>query len=72
MTDQKKLAMLEEIFEMDEGTLKVTDELEKLDCWDSMASLSLIVLFSDNFDKKLTGEMIESFVKVQDILNMMG
>lgn len=71
MTDKEKLAMLEEIFEMDEGTLKATDELDKLDCWDSMAALSLIVLVSDNFGKKLTGAMIQDFVTVQDVLNVM-
>lgn len=71
MKDQKKLTMLEEIFEMNEGTLKATDELEKLDCWDSMAALSFIVLVSDNFDKKITVAMIKDFVKVQDLLNVM-
>jgi acyl carrier protein len=55
MTDKEKLAMLEEIFEMDEGSLKATDKLDKLDCWDSMAALSLIVLVSDNFGKKTYG-----------------
>lgn len=71
MKDQEKLAMLEEIFEMDEGKLKATDQLEKLENWDSMAVLSLIVLVSDNFNKRLTGEVIESFVTVQDLLNIM-
>lgn len=71
MTDKEKLVMLEEILEMDEGTLKVTDELDRLENWDSMAALSLIVLVSDNFEKKLTGAIINDFVTVQDILNVM-
>lgn len=71
MNDQEKLAMLEEIFELEEGTLKAGDELERLECWDSMAALSLIVLMSDNFNKKLTGQAIEKLQTVRDILNLM-
>ena len=36
-----------------------------------MAKLSLIVLFDDEFGKKLTGEQIRSFVTVGDILKAM-
>lgn len=72
MIDKEKLAKLEEIFEMDEGTLKATDVLDHLDCYDSMAALSLIVLMSDDFGKKLTSAQIQTFVTVQDILNYMG
>lgn len=71
MNDQEKLAMLEEIFELEEGTLNSEDELDRLDCWDSMAALSLIVLMSDNFNKKLTGQAIEKLQTVRDILNLM-
>ena len=72
MTDKEKLGKLEETFELEAGTLKPTDVLEKLSCWDSMAALSLIVLMSDDFNKKLTSAVLNTFVTVQDILNYMG
>ena len=71
MTEKEKLAKLEEIFELDEGTLKSSDVLDDLDCWDSMAALSLIVMMSDDFNKKITGNNIKEFNTVKDILDMM-
>ena len=69
---KEKLAMLEEVFEMEEGTLSADMQLEKLEQWDSMAKLSVIVLMDDEFGKELTGDQIKKFVKVQDILDFMG
>jgi acyl carrier protein len=72
MTDKEKLAMLEEILDMEEGTLSadmVPDELEE---WNSMTKLSVIVMMDDEFGKELTGTQIKAFVKVQDILDFMG
>jgi len=72
MTNGEKLAMLEEVFEMDEGTLSADMQLDELEQWDSMAKLSVIVLMDDEFGKELTGDQIKKFVKVQDILDFMG
>jgi acyl carrier protein len=72
MNNSEKLAMLEEVLEMDEGTLSADMQLEELEQWDSMAKLSVIVLMDDEFGKELTGDQIKKFVKVQDILDFMG
>ena len=69
---KEKLVMLEEVFEMDEGTLSADMLLDELEQWDSMAKLSVIVLMDDEFGKELTGDQIKKFVKVQDILDFMG
>lgn len=71
MTDQEKIAMLEETWEMDEGTLKSDTVLADVDEYDSMAKLSLIVLMDDEFGVKLTGDVIKGFVTVGDILKLM-
>ncbi len=71
MDKQKKLALLEDMFEMDEGTLKEETRLDDLDEWDSLAKLSLIVLMDDEFEKKLSGLEIKEFVTIGDILNYM-
>lgn len=72
MENIEKLALLEDIFELDEGELKEEAKLDTLDYWDSMTKLSLIVLMDDEFDKKLTGNQIKGFVTVKDILDYMG
>lgn len=64
--------MLEDLLELDGGSLKPEMELSEIEEYDSMAKLSLIVLMDDEFGKKLTGEQIRDFNTVQDILDFMG
>lgn len=71
MTQEEKIAMLEDMLELDGGSLKPETELDCIDEYDSMAKLSLIVLMDDEFEKRLTGEMIRKFKTVQDILDFM-
>ncbi len=71
MTNQEKIALLEETLEIDEGTLTEDTLLEDVDEYDSMAKLSLIVMMDDEFDVKLTGDMIKGFQTVGDILAVM-
>lgn len=72
MTNEEKIAMLEDMLELENGTLSAETELVSVDEYDSMAKLSLIVLMDDEFNKKLSGEQIREFKTVQDILNFMG
>lgn len=71
MTDKEKIALLEDMLELDGGTLTPETVLADIDEYDSMAKLSLIVLMDDEFGKKLTGEQIRLFKTVQDILDFM-
>lgn len=71
MTNDKKLAVLEYILELDEGELKENTKLSELEGWDSMAKISLIALMDDEFGKVLTGEQIRKFNTIQDILDIM-
>lgn len=72
MTTEKKLSLLEDIFDMKNGTLKTDTELKTMKRWDSMSHLSLIVLMDEEFNKKLKPAQIKSFMAVQDILDFMG
>lgn len=72
MTNAEKIALLEETWEIDEGTLNEDAVLADITEYDSMAKLSLIVLCDDEFDKKLDGDTIKGFVTVKDILDFMG
>lgn len=72
MTQEERISMLEEMLELENGTLSPEMELSSIEEYDSMAKLSLIVLMDDEFNKKLTGEQIREFKTVQDILDFMG
>ena len=72
MTNEEKIALLEDMLELEAGTLTPETELTSVDEYDSMAKLSLIVLFDEEFNKKLTGEEIRTFKTVGDILVSMG
>jgi acyl carrier protein len=71
MTNQEKIALIEETLEIDGGTLTENTLLSEVAEYDSMAKLTLIVICDDEFNKKLTGEQIRSFVTVKDILDFM-
>ena len=72
MTNAEKIALLEEAWEMDEGSLSEDTVLEDVEEFDSMGKLSLIVLCDDEFGKKLPGDTIKTFKTVKDILDFMG
>lgn len=72
MTNEEKIAMLEDMLELDGGSLNPETVLDDIDEYDSMAKLSLIVLMDDECGKKLTGEKIREFKTIQDILDFMG
>lgn len=72
MTEREKLALLEDMLELDEGDLTVDKALDDVDEYDSMAKLSLIVLMEDEFGVKLTGDEIKGFETVGDIVKLMN
>ena len=68
----KKLAILEDMMDLDEGTLTPETNLSDIEEFDSMAKLSLIVMMNDEFGKKLNRNQIREFHTVKDILDFMG
>lgn len=71
MTQEEKIALLEDMLELDANTLTPETELSAIDEYDSMAKLSLIVLMDEECGKKLTGEQIRAFKTVKDVLDFM-
>ena len=68
MTIEEKIAVLEDMLELENGTLTVETKLSTVDEFDSMAKLSLIVISDEEFGKKLTGEQLTVFKTIGDIL----
>ena len=71
MTQEEKIAMLEDLLELESGFLKPEMQLNEIPEYDSMAKLSLIVMMDEKCGKKLTGEQIREIKTVQDILDFM-
>ena len=67
MTLQEKLEVLEDVLELDEGTLNVEDSLEDIEEWDSMSKLYLVSYVKKEMNKRLTVDEIKNFKTVQDI-----
>jgi len=68
---QTKLNLLEDMLDLDQGSLEVTTRLDSLVDWDSVAAISLIALVDEHFDKTISGAMIKEFKTIQDIINIM-
>lgn len=71
MTEKEKLAMLEEMMELDEGTLTPQTELTDLDEWDSIAAIAFMALVDDEFGKTIKGPQIKLFQTIADLLAVM-
>ncbi len=67
MSTQEKIEMLEEIMDVDEGTLAEDSILEEFEEWDSLSKLALIAKAKQEFGIVLKAETIREFVTVSDI-----
>ncbi len=71
MSEKERIELLEEIMDLDEGTLKLDDELSGYEEWDSLTALTFISELDSRFGKKITGEEIKAFVTVRDAIAVM-
>ncbi len=67
MTKEEKIAMLEEIMDLDEGSLSENDQLDDIEEWDSLSVLTLISELKKRYNITLLPEQIKDFKIVQDI-----
>ncbi len=68
---KEKLALIEEVLDVEEGSLSPKTELADVDEWDSIAALSLIVMLDEKFEKTVSGAQIKALETVNDILAYM-
>lgn len=67
----KKIALLEETLDTEEGVLTTETSLDTVEEWDSIAMLSLIAMLDEEFDKTITGKELKELKTVADILAYM-
>ena len=71
MDTKQKIEALEEIMDVEEGSLTPETLLSDIDEWDSLSALSFVVFMGDEFGKKVSGAQVRSFKTVNDILKVM-
>lgn len=71
MSEKEKIALLEDIMELEEGELKADSVLADYDEWDSVAIISYIALMDERFHKAVRGAEIRKFVTAQDAMDLM-
>ena len=71
MTNEKKIELLEDMLDLESGTLKPDTALKDLEEWDSIALISFIALVDDEFDRVVKGTVIKQQKKVSDIIALM-
>lgn len=71
MSQQEKLNLLEEMMEIDEGTLTPDTVLSTIEEWDSLSVLSFMSIMDEKFGKNISGNEIKSKKTIADLLIMM-
>ena len=71
MTNEEKIAILEELMEVDEGTLTPETLLSNIEEWDSVSFLSFMAMMDEKLGKTVTGSEIKTKETVGDLMAMM-
>lgn len=71
MDYKKELAILEDVLDMESGTLMPETKLKDLNEWNSIAALSIIIMLDEKYGREITGEQVRTLVSVRDILTYM-
>ena len=70
MTHDEFLREIEEILDMNSGTLKGHEKLEDLENWDSTALVSLIAVAESRSNTEITLDQVVSCSTVADLLRL--
>lgn len=69
MERREIINLIEDMLDLEVGSLSENSVLSGIPEYDSMTKLSLIVMCDDEFNKKLTGERLAEFTTIKDILD---
>lgn len=71
MSEQEKINSLEEIMDLEEGTLEKDDLLEDYPEWDSIAALAFIAFIDEKYHKTISGQDLKALKTVADAIGIM-
>jgi acyl carrier protein len=67
----EKIELIEACMDLEEGTLKLEDNLWEFEEWDSLTALSIIASVAEKTHKTLTGDELRKVTTVSDIVKLM-
>lgn len=70
MTKKDLYAGIEQILELEAGTLKDEDVLDELGSWDSLAVISFIALVDETLKVSLAPEEIKQALRVKELVSL--
>jgi acyl carrier protein len=70
MTKSEFYRGLEEIVEVDEGTITGSETLDALGGWDSLAVVSFIAFADESLNAPISGSQLRECKTVQDLLSL--
>lgn len=71
MTDKEKIALIEEVLELEPGTLAPQINLSEISEWDSLAYLDFVVLVDEHFGTQITAAALKACKTISDLLALM-
>ena len=71
MTEKEKIEIMEEIMDVEPGSLHLDDQLKNIEEWDSLSVLSYISKVRDVFHKTINGTEIKQMETVADAIRAM-
>lgn len=69
---KEKIVFLEELMELDEGSLQEDMILDELEEWDSLTRLALMAECKERYEVYLTADQIRSCVTIKDLCNIIN
>lgn len=72
MTKQDLITEIEDILQVEEGSLTEATLLASLEDWDSLAFISIIALFDKKLNKKVPLDELKQCQSVGDIITLSG
>lgn len=66
--EKELLEQLEDILELDPGTIKESDTFRDFENWDSMANLSVIAMLDDSFGVHIASQDFKALITVDDLI----
>jgi acyl carrier protein len=72
MTKQDLITEIEDILQVDEGSLNEATVLASLEDWDSLAFISIIALFDKKLSQKVPLDELKQCQSVGDIITLSG
>ena len=70
LKDEEKVKIIEEIMEVEFGTIVPETLLDELEEWDSLSALALVALLDSKYGVHVDSNMLKHVKTVRDVMNL--